>query len=250
MLEFRECSAGYAGRLVLENVSLSVGEGRTGCIVGPSGCGKTTLLMVAAGLKLPSAGSVLLEGRAVTAGDRRIGLVLQEYGLFPWFTAMENVALGLRIRGTGARALQPAVAEALDRVGLQGKAGSYPAALSGGERQRVAIARSMVLMPRLLLMDEPFSALDALTRESLQDLLLATLRDTGIAVLLVTHSIEEAVFLGRTIWLLSGSPGGIAACFDNPGQESPGYRCDPTFFHLCGRIRGSMKSSREDAHAT
>jgi ABC-type nitrate/sulfonate/bicarbonate transport system ATPase subunit len=250
MLELRECSASYPGRPALDRVSLAVRAGQTGCIVGPSGCGKTTLLMLAAGLKRPDAGAVLLEGTAVAAGDRRIGLILQEYGLFPWFTALENVALGLRIRGVKARPRRVEAAAALTRVGLSGKGGSFPRALSGGERQRVAIARGMVHSPRLLLMDEPFSALDALTRESSQELLLTTLRGSAIAVLLVTHSIEEAAILGRTIWLLSGAPGRVVERFENPGQGTSGYRADPAFFRLCGRIREAMRESRDAAHAS
>ena len=241
MLEINDCGAGYAGKCVLDSISLSVETGRTACIVGPSGCGKTTLLMVAAGLKKPDAGGVRLDGAEVAAGDRRVGLILQQYGLFPWFTAGENVALGLRIRGIDARTRQGIVRRELDRVGLGECSDSFPCALSGGQQQRVAIARSMALAPRLLLMDEPFSALDAMTRESLQEILLASLRERGMTVLLVTHSIEEAVYLGSTIWLMAGSPGRIVACFSNPGQAAAGYREDPEFFRLCTKIRRSME---------
>lgn len=244
MLEINECSAGYAGKSVLQSISLSVETGQTACIVGPSGCGKTTLLMVAAGLKKPVAGAVRLDGAEVAAGDRRVGLILQQYGLFPWFTAGENVALGLRIRGIDAHTRQGIVRRELDRVGLGECSGSFPSALSGGQQQRVAIARSMALAPKLLLMDEPFSALDAMTRESLQEILLSSLRERGLTVLLVTHSIEEAVYLGSTIWLMAGSPGRLVACFNNPGQAASGYREDPAFFRLCTKIRRSMGPDR------
>ena len=173
-----------------------------------------------------------------------MGLILQQYGLFPWFTAGENVALGLRIRGIDARTRHGIVRRELDRVGLGECSGSFPCALSGGQQQRVAIARSMALAPKLLLMDEPFSALDAMTRESLQEILLASLRERSLTVLLVTHSIEEAVYLGSTIWLMAGSPGRLVACFDNPGQGAPGYREDPAFFRLCTKIRRSMEPDR------
>jgi NitT/TauT family transport system ATP-binding protein len=244
VLELRECSARYGSIPVLDAVSLEVGEGRTGCIVGPSGCGKTTLLMLAAGLKQPSAGSVTLDGSPVGAGDRRISLILQGYGLFPWFTAIENVALGLRIRGAPPRQSRKAAAEALERLGLGGRESRYPSALSGGERQRVAIARSLVLSPRLLLMDEPFSALDALTRESLQEFLVETLRGTPLTVLLVTHDVEEAVYLGGTVWLLSQTPGHVVARFDNPGRAGPGRRSDPAFHRVCDEVRQAMRAAK------
>ncbi len=245
MLELRECSAGYGRGDVVESVTLSVARGHTGCIVGPSGCGKTTLLMVAAGLKEPSAGTVTLDRTPVSPGDRRIGLILQGYGLFPWFTAQDNVALGLRIRGTPARRCREAAAEALDRLGLAQRRSSYPSALSGGERQRVAIARSLVLSPGLLLMDEPFSALDAITRESLQDLLIRVLPGAPMAALMVTHDIEEAAYLGAVIWVLSPGPGRVVARFENPRPADPGRRDDPGFYRLCSRIREAMRAGRE-----
>jgi ABC-type nitrate/sulfonate/bicarbonate transport system ATPase subunit len=244
MLELRECSAGYGQGRVLESVSLSVPEGKTGCIIGPSGCGKTTLLTLAAGLKEPDTGSIVLDDAPVIPGDNRAGLILQQYGLFPWFTVADNVSLGLRIRHVDAGIRRRIVARELARLGLEECAGRYPNELSGGQQQRVAIARSMALAPRLLLMDEPFSALDAMSRESLQEILLATLRETPMIVLLVTHSIEEAVYLGATVWVLAGSPGRIVARFDNPGQGTPGYRSDPSFFRLCTSIRGSLEGNR------
>jgi ABC-type nitrate/sulfonate/bicarbonate transport system ATPase subunit len=244
MLEISRCTAGYDGRAALDAVSLSVGSGRTGCIIGPSGCGKTTLLTVAAGLKAADEGSVTLDGAPVTPGDRRVGLIIQQYGLFPWFTAIDNVTLGLRIRGWDARARREGAMRELERVGLGDCADRYPFQLSGGQQQRVAIARSLALEPVLLLMDEPFSALDAMSRESLQEILLSSLRERDLTVLLVTHSIEEAVYLGSTIWLMAGSPGRIVASYDNPRQGSPGYREDPGFFRLCTKIRHTMNQQR------
>jgi NitT/TauT family transport system ATP-binding protein len=241
MLEISDCSAGYDGTTVLDSVSLRVASGKTGCIIGPSGCGKTTLLTVAAGLKKPDRGTAILDGEVVSAGDRRIGLIIQQYGLFPWFTAIENVALGLRIRGCDERSRREISRGELVRVGLGDLADRYPFQLSGGQQQRVAIARSMALAPRLLLMDEPFSALDAMSRDSLQEMLLATLQDRALSVLLVTHSIEEAVYLGRTVWLLAGRPGTIAAAWDNPRQGSVQFREEPAFFEMCKDIRHAMK---------
>jgi len=171
-------------------------------------------------------------------------LILQHYGLFPWFTVAENVALGLRVRRVSAGERRGLVARQLSRLGLDECAARYPNELSGGQQQRVAIARSMALAPRLLLMDEPFSALDAMSRESLQDILVEMLEGRGIIALMVTHSIEEAVYLGGTIWLLAGSPARIQARFDNPGQGKPGYRTDPSFFRLCGEVRAIMERNR------
>jgi NitT/TauT family transport system ATP-binding protein len=230
--------------MVLESVSLSISEGKTGCIIGPSGCGKTTLLTIAAGLKRPESGMVSLDEREVAPGDPRVGLILQQYGLFPWFTVADNVSLGLRIRRTTPDLRREIVRRELARLGLEDCAARYPNELSGGQQQRVAIARSMALAPRLLLMDEPFSALDAMSRESLQEILLSTLRERPLIALVVTHSIEEAVYLGGTVWVLAGSPGRIVACFENPGQGMPGYRSDPSFFQMCTRLRGSLERNR------
>ena len=244
MLELRECSAGYGKGRVLESVSLTVPDGKTACIIGPSGCGKTTLLTLAAGLKKPESGAIMLDNQEVVSGDSRTGLILQQYGLFPWFTVADNVALGLRIRRMDAARRRETVARELARLGLEESAARYPAELSGGQQQRVAIARSMALAPRLLLMDEPFSALDAMSRESLQEILLSTLRERPLIVLLVTHSIEEAVYLGGTIWVLAGSPGRVVTCLENPGQGMPAYRSDPSFFAMCTRVRGCLEKNR------
>jgi NitT/TauT family transport system ATP-binding protein len=243
MLELSEISAGYSGRTVLALVSLGVETGSTACIVGPSGCGKTTLLTVAAGLMAPEAGEARLDGARIAPGDKRVSLILQQYGLFPWFTARENVELGLRIRGVNREARRASAEQELARMGILECAERYPRELSGGQQQRVAIARSMALSPRLLLMDEPFSALDALTRESLQEMLLGTLRERKLSVLLVTHSIEEAVYLGARVWLLSGAPGRVVGRFENPGQGSTGYRAEPQFFQICNQIRICMEKN-------
>ena len=250
MLALSNCTAGYEGRPALAGVSLEVEPGKIGCVIGPSGCGKTTLLMVAAGLKERDAGSATIDGEAVRAGDPRLGIILQDYGLFPWYTALENTAIGHRVRGLSARASSAAASATLARFGLQEKSGSYPAALSGGERQRVAIARALTLNPSVLLMDEPFSALDALTREALQDIVLATVAREGLSVLLVTHSIEEAAFLGSTVWLMDGPPGRIVARFDgSEGQGRPEYRGDAAFFRTCTDIRSRMRRAGDAARA-
>jgi ABC-type nitrate/sulfonate/bicarbonate transport system ATPase subunit len=244
LLRLHECTVGYASRRVLQEVSLEVADGGTACVIGPSGCGKTTLLSIAAGLLQPWHGSVRLDGSKVEPGDRRIGLIPQHYGLFPWFTVKQNVSLGLLLQGASRADREEAADLELERVGLADCGGRYPFQLSGGQQQRVAIARSFALSPRLLLMDEPFSALDALTREALQEMLLARLRVRRLSVLMVTHSIEEAVYLGRSVWVLEGQPARLAARIDNPDQGSDGWRSNPEFFRMCTAIRACMESGR------
>lgn len=241
MLDLRDVSASYSGkRAVLRDVTVQVQPGCTECVIGPSGCGKTTLLMVAAGLKAADSGSVQLEGTPVHPGDKRVSLIQQQYGLFPWFTVRENAGLALRIRGVGRVERENAVRELLERVGLAARERSYPSDLSGGEQQRLAIARGLSGSPDLLLMDEPFSALDAISRESLQDLLSGLLRERDLAAVMVTHSIEEAAFLGSGISLLAGSPATIVERFENPGRGSRGFRSSSDFFCLEKSIRSAM----------
>ena len=214
-------------------------------MIGPSGCGKTTLLLLAAGLMAPGGGGqVLLDGSPVQGGDRRVSLVQQQYGLLPWFSAEENVGLGLRVRGVGRRQREAQAGTLLERAGLRSRAKSFPRELSGGEQQRVALLRALATGPSLLLLDEPFSALDAITRESLQGLLRDLLEERGIAALLVTHSIEEAVYLGSSISLLAGSPATFVARFENPGRGSRTFRGTPDFLDLEIRIRNAMKRYR------
>ncbi len=241
MLELTECSAAYGAHEVLSSVSLRAEAGQVSCIVGASGCGKTTLLMLAAGLRRPRAGTVRLDGGEVTPGDRAVGLILQHYGLFPWFTVRGNVELGLRIRGASPEERRRTAAREIEAAGLDGLEERFPRELSGGQQQRVAIARAYALQPRLLLMDEPFSALDALNREALQDLLLLSVRARRTAVLLVTHSIEEAACLGRVIWVMAGMPGRIAGRLDNPCQGVPDYRREPEYLRVCGEVRALLQ---------
>lgn len=235
--------AGYSreGVIALADLDLRVFRGERVALIGPSGCGKTTLLMVLAGLLPPLAGDVAVMGEPVRRGRLRTALILQENGLLPWKTAAENVALGLRIRGAPGAARDAAVADALRRVGLDGLGGRYPARLSGGQRQRVGIARALTLQPDLLLMDEPFSALDAFTRESLHEVLLDVWRELGAAMLLVTHSIDEAAYLGQRIAVMGGFPGRIRAWIDNPLAGTPGLRRSDGFHRTCVLLRDALE---------
>jgi ABC-type nitrate/sulfonate/bicarbonate transport system ATPase subunit len=240
-LSFDSVSLTYEGsdRAVraLEHVRLEVAEGEPVSVIGPSGCGKSTMLLLAAGLLSPNEGSVLVGGELIDGVRRTTSLILQDFGLFPWKTVFRNAALGLEIRGHGRGELENRVGEALDRVGLAEFSRAYPDELSGGMRQRVALARALALDADLLLMDEPLSALDALTREDLQDVLLDLWRQRGHTAVLVTHSIEEAVYLGRRVIVLSPRPGRVSAIVDNPTMGTVGYRETPEFYERCIELR-------------
>ena len=223
----------------LESVDLSLSRGKTGVIIGPSGCGKSTLLNVLAGLNPRYSGSVLIGGRPPEAG-RETALILQDYGLLPWKTVWDNVVLGMQIRKDPARATRTAAEAVLDKLGLLPLAGRYPAQLSGGQRQRVAIARALVLDPKLLLMDEPFSSLDALTREEIQDFLLKIWEETRLTILLITHNIEEAVFLGQRIFIMSPCPGKIEQEVENKMAGDYNLRGRVQFLEMCSSLRAFL----------
>jgi NitT/TauT family transport system ATP-binding protein len=193
----------------LLDIDLDVAEREFVCILGPSGCGKSTLLNLVAGFLRPSAGEILVNGRAVTGPGADRGVVFQEYVLFPWLTVAGNVEFGLRLSGVAADARRRTVARYLDLVGLTAHAAKYPVQLSGGMKQRVAIARALANNPAIILMDEPFGALDAQTREVLQDELGRIQRVEHKTVLFVTHSIREAVYLADRVVVMTSAPGRI-----------------------------------------
>ncbi|MFI1731582.1 ABC transporter ATP-binding protein [Streptomyces acidicola] len=212
MLDVRGLRKVYegSGRRVeaVRNLTFTVDAGELVCLVGPSGCGKTTLLKCVAGLLTPTSGEVLLEGRPVSGPPPGMAVVFQEYGrsLFPWMRVGENVELPLRQKPLSKGRRRELVADALDSVGLADAAGAYPWQLSGGMQQRVAIARALAYEPHVLLMDEPFAAVDAQTRADLEDLVRGLWRERGITILFVTHDIDEAVYLGERVLVLSASP--------------------------------------------
>ena len=216
---------------VLEDVSLQVGAGASCAVIGPSGCGKTSLLFLLAGLLEPTAGTVRVADRS------RTGVILQHYGLLPWKSVAANIALGLRLQGADRERTRARVDELLVEMDLAAFADHFPGQLSGGMQQRVALARALATEPRLLLMDEPLSALDALTRERLQHTILGVWQRHRVTMVLVTHSIEEAVFLGQTVVVLTNRPARVAAVVDNPGAGRSDYRQSETFFHQCRRLR-------------
>jgi len=229
----------------LKDVSFQLPRGSTGAIIGPSGCGKSTLLSVLAGLNREYDGRVLLNGKEPrdTGGA---ALILQEYGLLPWKTVWDNVKLGLQIKRTSKTDITHRVEQMLGQLGLLSLRKRFPAQLSGGQRQRVAIARSLVLEPELLLMDEPFSSLDALTREEMQDFLLQLWQETGLTILFITHNIEEAVFLGQRIFVLSECPGTIVKEFINPLAGDYSARGKMEFLAIANDLRSCLRG-REKA---
>ncbi|MGC5050926.1 ABC transporter ATP-binding protein [Micromonospora sp. DT48] len=198
----------------LDRLTLGVRPGEFLVVVGPSGCGKSTLLDLVGGLSKPTAGQVLVDGRPVTGPGLDRGIVFQQYALLPWRTAAGNVAFGLEAKGVPAADRADLVARHLDLVGLGAFAGHYPHQLSGGMKQRVAIARSLAYDPDILLMDEPFAALDAQTRDSLQDELVRIWERTGKTVIFITHAIDEAVYLGQRVAVMTSRPGRIKEVID------------------------------------
>lgn len=224
----------------LDNVSLNLSKGRIGVLIGPSGCGKSTLLNIIAGLKKEYRGSVLIDGK-IPAEYPHTALILQDYGLLPWKTVWENVILGLKIKKYPRKAAEDKAKHILNQLGLLNLAKRYPSQLSGGQRQRIAIARSLVLEPELLLMDEPFSSLDALTREEMQNLLLEIWQETKLTILLVTHNIEEAVYLGQEIILMTPLPGTVKEKLHNKIASRKDARETHEFLELANHIRNSLR---------
>jgi NitT/TauT family transport system ATP-binding protein len=231
--------------VALDDVSLEVRAGEFLVLVGPSGCGKSTLLDLLAGLTLPTSGRVLLDGKAITGPARDRGVVFQQYALFPWLTALDNVAFGLEIAGVGLRERRAKAASYLDLVGLSAFANRYPHELSGGMKQRVAIARSLAYEPQVLLMDEPFAALDAQTRETLQEELVDIWQRTGKTIVFITHGIDEAVVLGQRVAVMTSRPGRIKQIVDIPDAlraDTQDVRSLPLF----GELRHAIWSLLHD----
>ncbi len=246
----------YAGArgetCALQEMNIEVAPGEAVAILGPSGCGKSTSLLIAAGLRMPTSGVVTVDGQAVTGPRLNTALILQDFGLLPWKTVSENAGLGLQVRKVSKRERQRCVADVLKRVGLSEFADAFPAELSGGMRQRLAMARALACDTDLLLMDEPLSALDALLREEMQDMLKRCWREQGYAQVLVTHSIEEAVFLGQRIVVMSSRPGRVVYTLENEEMTRESWRDDSLFFERCRTLReilhGPLHSESEACH--
>jgi ABC-type nitrate/sulfonate/bicarbonate transport system ATPase subunit len=244
-----------SGPAIFEGFSWHVARGEAWAVIGTSGCGKSTLLMLIAGLLRPSAGSALVAGQPLGRPRPRTGLILQDYGLLPWATVWDNAALGLKIRrfyGPDGKhtpadenllSLHERVDHWLRRLNVASVAHQYPNRISGGQRQRAAIARTLVLEPDLLLMDEPFGALDAMTRTDLQNLTLELHAEQGLTNVIVTHNIEEAVMMGRKILVLGQPPHRQPLIVENPAAGQPGYRTSETYFARCNHLRALLGES-------
>ncbi|MFB4295838.1 ABC transporter ATP-binding protein [Actinomadura sp. NTSP31] len=252
MLEITGLGHSYGAHRVLEGIDLKVGEGELVTIVGPSGCGKSTLLRCIAGLIPASEGKVVLKGAPIDGVPDDLAVVFQDYSrsLLPWLTVRDNVALPLRRRGLGKAERRARAVEALASVGLKDAAGKYPWQLSGGMQQRVSIARALAYRPALMLMDEPFGSVDAQTREDLEDLVLQVHRAEGMTILLVTHDIDESVYLGDRVVVLARNPGRVRSELPvtlPAGRDQIGTRADAEFVRLraeVGRlVRGVVKDS-------
>ena len=280
MIQLHQVGFTYPGQTtsLFDQFNWRSGRGEFWAVIGPSGCGKSTLLHLIVGARSANQGTITVNGEAVPRKKNRgkTGLVLQDYGMLPWATVRENVELGLRIRRfygqdepAVARSRQaatkqspsyaefaspPAVARSdasrvdfwLDRFGLGALRDKYPAQISGGQRQRAAIARTLVLEPDVLLMDEPFSALDAPTREDLEQLTLNLQAETKTTTVFVTHNIEEAVFLGQHILVLSAPPhGSPVRVVENPGAGRAEYRDEPAFAQKAHALREILKNNAQ-----
>ena len=255
MIQVQDLTFRYPDQSTLfEGFDWHVARDDTWTVVGPSGCGKSTLLYLLAGLQLPSAGEIRIGGEMLTRPRPRTGLILQDYGLLPWATVAENAALGLRIRRfygpdglhapdsariQGAE-IQQLEGTWLDRLGIAELRDKYPAQISGGQRQRTAIARTLAMNPDLLLMDEPFSSLDALTREDLEQLTLELQSETKVTTILVTHNIEEAVYMGQRLLVLRRPPHREPIVIENPEAGQADYREKNTFQTRCNEIRNLL----------
>jgi NitT/TauT family transport system ATP-binding protein len=251
MINIQSLTFEYANHSPLfQNFHWMISRSETWAILGPSGCGKTTLLYLLAGLKQPTSGEIKIDGERILRPRLRSGLILQDYGLLPWSTVRENVELGLNVRnfyGPDGKHTpddfnpRGNIESWINRLGLSEVADKFPGQLSGGQRQRTAIARTLALEPDLLLMDEPFSSLDAITREDLQNLTLSLCEEQKITLVIVTHAIEEAAVLGKKILLLDMPPNTTARVFDNPYAGSSGFRNSADFISLCDQLRNEMK---------
>ncbi|GAA4587900.1 ABC transporter ATP-binding protein [Planotetraspora phitsanulokensis] len=253
MLDVRGLQKVYNGGArqveAIRDLTFTLSAGELVCLVGPSGCGKTTLLKCIGGLLTPTSGEVLLQGRRVTGPPPGMAVVFQEYGrsLFPWLRVGENVELPLRQKGLPKARRRELVTEALAAVGLADAESAYPWQLSGGMQQRVAIARAVAFEPEVLLMDEPFAAVDAQTRADLEDLVRALWHKLGVTILFVTHDIDEAVYLGQRVLILSSSPTVVREelTIDLPDTRDQLHtRGDPRFTALRTHVQEQIQAAK------
>jgi NitT/TauT family transport system ATP-binding protein len=228
----------------LQDVNIYIEEGEFVCVVGASGSGKSTLLRLIAGLEVPTTGEILVDGVRVTGPGSDRGMVFQSYTLYPWMTVAENVEFGLKLQGVTQAKRREQAAYYLEVVGLSGFVKALPKELSGGMKQRVAIARALASQPKILLMDEPFGALDVQTKDAMQEFLLEIWRRTRTTILMITHDIEEAIFLSERIYVLSSHPGTVKQelRIDLPKESTEQIRLHPTFLKYKNEVMRLLRT--------
>ncbi len=250
MIEIDNLNVYYKNRgkciKAIEDGNLSIDKGEICAVIGPSGGGKSTLLKVLAGIIDNYEGKVLIDGERVNPRKHRIGFIPQNYGLVKWKTVEENIFLSAKIKDGKKNIDREFYKKILRELGIEDLMERYPGQLSGGQMQRVSIARALLLKPNLLLMDEPFSALDAMTREEVQELFLRVLKEYRVTTVLVTHDIKEAIYLGKKIAVLKSSPGKIHEVIDNPLFGRPNMEFDDDYMMIHKKLRKILKGDRVD----
>ncbi|MEN6392161.1 MAG: ABC transporter ATP-binding protein [Syntrophomonas sp.] len=240
MISIKDLSVSYQGKnentLALDRLTIDIGRGDIYTFIGPSGCGKSTLLYVLSGILRDYEGQVTIDSQPINARTQRIGLILQNYGLLPWKNVYHNIMLGTKIKN-GQKSLDEYGRYIVDQLGIEHLLSRYPRELSGGQQQRVAIARAFILKPDLLLMDEPFSALDAITREEMQELFLKIWKQNSVTTVFITHSVDEALYLGSKIVVFSSPPGRIMEVIDNPCFRLDNLRFSDEYYDISMKLR-------------
>ena len=231
----------------ISGINLTISEGGTLAVIGPSGCGKSTLLKAIAGLIPEYEGTIKINGDEVNPKKQTIGFMPQNYGLLPWRTVIDNIRLGMKIKRAPELLDRKVLKKLMRQLGIEGLGYRYPTELSGGQQQRVALARVFALQPDVLLMDEPFSALDAITREEMQDIFLKLWQKNNVSTIFVTHYVEEALYLGQRIAILSASSGNINRIVDNPLFGGKDIRQNPEFFEMSLKLKNSIKKDWNQA---
>lgn len=239
MIAIKDLSVKYGEKntatLALDQVNIDIDSGQIYTFIGPSGCGKSTFLYVLSGILQDYAGTVMIDGQPVNPQAQRIGLILQNYGLLPWKNVCQNIMLGVKIKGQPRE--DEYITYILSRLGIDHLLDRYPKELSGGQQQRVAIARAFLLKPDILLMDEPFSALDAISREEIQELFLKIWEEHNVTTVFITHSVDEALYLGSKIVVFSSAPGRILKVLDNPCFKLDNTRYRDDYYNMSIQLR-------------
>ena len=241
---YKEFSTKKGTAIALKDVNLHLETGEFVCVVGASGSGKSTLLRLVAGLDFPTSGTIVVDGAIVTSPGADRGMVFQKYTLYPWMTVQKNVEFGLKLLKVSPKKRKEEASYYLHIVGLTEFAKSYPKELSGGMKQRVAIARALATTPKILLMDEPFGALDIQTKENMQQFLLEIWRKTGSTILMITHDVREAVFLSQRVYVLSARPGTVREeiIIDLPSDRDYNIKRQPIFHQYADNITDLLRS--------